>query len=100
MYVGPVRLCAMGGTCVNHSIGAPLLSWKRGHVRPTAIGEVLVERARRLFADAEQALDDIQRQVQGLEGRARLGASTGATARLLPQALEFGVRRARHATCT
>ncbi|WP_321795097.1 LysR family transcriptional regulator [Caballeronia sp. J97] len=69
-------------------IGAPLLSRKRGQVRPSAIGEVLVERARRLLADAEQALDDIQRQVQGLEGRARIGASTGAIAHLLPQALD------------
>ncbi|MBW9103075.1 LysR family transcriptional regulator [Paraburkholderia phenoliruptrix] len=69
-------------------IGAPLLSRKRRQVRPSAIGEVLVERARRLIADAEQALDDIQRQVQGLEGRVRIGASTGAIAHLLPQALE------------
>jgi DNA-binding transcriptional LysR family regulator len=69
-------------------IGAPLLSRKRGQVRPSAIGELLVERARRLLADAEQALDDIERQVQGLEGRARIGASTGAIAHLLPQALE------------
>ena len=73
-------------------IGAPLLSRKRGQVRPSAIGEVLVERARRLLADAEQALDDIGRQVQGLEGRVRLGASTGAIAHLLPQALE-GLRQ-------
>lgn len=69
-------------------IGAPLLSRKRGQVRPSAIGEVLVERARRLLADAEQALDDIQRQVQGLEGRVRVGASTGVIAYLLPQAIE------------
>ncbi|VVD77169.1 LysR family transcriptional regulator [Pandoraea morbifera] len=69
-------------------IGAPLLSRKRAQVRPTAIGEALVTRARRLLADAEQALDDIQRQVEGLEGRVRLGASTGAIAHLLPQALE------------
>lgn len=69
-------------------IGAPLLSRKRGHVKPSAIGEVLVERARRLLADAEQALDDIERQVRGLEGRVRLGASTGAIAHLLPQALD------------
>ncbi|QGZ65111.1 LysR family transcriptional regulator [Paraburkholderia acidisoli] len=69
-------------------IGAPLLLRKRGHVGPTPVGAVLVERARRLLADAEQALDDIQRQVEGLEGRARLGASTGAIAHLLPQALE------------
>ncbi|MBU9260206.1 LysR family transcriptional regulator [Burkholderia multivorans] len=69
-------------------IGAPLLSRKRGHVGPTSIGAVLVERARRLLADAEQALDDVQRQVAGLEGRVRLGASTGVIAHLLPQALD------------
>lgn len=69
-------------------IGAPLLSRKRGHVRPSAIGEMLIGRARRLLADAEQALDDVHRQVQGLAGRVRLGASTGALAHLLPQALE------------
>lgn len=69
-------------------IGAPLLSRKRGQVRPTAIGETLLERARRLLADAEMALDDVQRQVQGLGGRVRLGASTGAIAYLLPQALD------------
>ena len=69
-------------------VGAPLLSRKRGQVQPTAIGQVMVDRARKLLADAEQALDDIQRQVQGLSGRVRLGASTGAIAHLLPQALE------------
>lgn len=69
-------------------IGAPLLSRKRGQIRPSATGELLVERARRLLADAEQALDDVQRQVQGLVGRVRLAASTGAIAHLLPQALE------------
>ncbi|WP_188589136.1 LysR family transcriptional regulator, partial [Achromobacter denitrificans] len=69
-------------------IGAPLLSRRRGQVRPTAIGETLLERARRLLAEADQALEDVQRQVQGLAGRVRLGASTGAIAHLLPQALE------------
>ncbi len=68
-------------------IGAPLLLRRRGQVRPSGIGETLVSRARRLLADAEQALDDIQRQVLGQEGRVRLGASTGAIAHLLPQAL-------------
>lgn len=68
-------------------IGAPLLSRKRGNVRPSPIGEVLVERARRLLAEVESTLDDVSRQVQGLAGRVRLGASTGAIAHLLPQAL-------------
>ncbi|MCO7519231.1 MULTISPECIES: LysR family transcriptional regulator [unclassified Pseudomonas] len=69
-------------------IGAPLLSRTRGQVRPTAIGETLLARARRLLADADQALDEVRRQVQGLTGRVRLGASTGAIAHLLPQALD------------
>ena len=69
-------------------VGARLLSRTRGRVQPSAIGATLVERARALLADAQQALEDVQRQVQGLAGRVRLGASTGAIAQLLPQALE------------
>jgi DNA-binding transcriptional LysR family regulator len=69
-------------------IGAPLLSRARGNVRPSAVGEMLVERARRLLAEVESTLDDVSRQVQGLAGRVRLGASTGAVAHLLPQAVE------------
>ncbi len=69
-------------------IGAPLLVRKRGEVRASGVGEVLVERARRLLADADETLAAVQRQVQGLEGRVRLGASTGAIAHLLPRALE------------
>ena len=68
--------------------GAPLLVRKRGEVTPSGVGEVLIERARRLLADADETLDVVQRQVQGLVGRVRLGASTGAIAHLLPQALE------------
>lgn len=68
-------------------VGAALLSRTRGQIKPTSIGETLVTRARRLLADAEQALEDVRRQAQGLAGRVRLGASTGAIAHLLPQAL-------------
>lgn len=69
-------------------VGGSLLSRTRGRVQPSAIGETLIERARRLLADAEQALEDVKRQVQGLAGRVRLGASTGVIAQLIPQALE------------
>ncbi|MBS1210813.1 MAG: LysR family transcriptional regulator [Proteobacteria bacterium] len=68
-------------------VGATLLTRKRGQVRPTAIGESLVEHARRLLSETERALEDVQRQALGLAGRVRLGASTGAIAHLLPQAL-------------
>ncbi|MBD8124295.1 MULTISPECIES: LysR family transcriptional regulator [Pseudomonas] len=69
-------------------VGGALLSRTRGRIQPTAIGDTLIERARRLLADAEQALEDVERQVQGLAGRVRLGASTGVIAQLLPHALE------------
>ncbi|MDF0729669.1 LysR family transcriptional regulator [Pseudomonas entomophila] len=68
-------------------VGAPLLSRTRGQVRATVIGETLLARARRLLVDADQALDEVRRQVAGLTGRVRLGASTGAIAHLLPKAL-------------
>ncbi|WP_296182982.1 LysR family transcriptional regulator [Pseudomonas sp. UBA1879] len=69
-------------------VGGTLLSRTRGKVQPSAIGETLIERARRLLADAEQALEDVERQLSGLAGRVRLGASTGVIAQLIPQALE------------
>ncbi len=69
-------------------LGAPLLLRQRRRVVPTGIGERLVERGRRLLADADGALDEVARQVEGRAGRVRLGASTGALAWLLPQALE------------
>ncbi|MCC8393675.1 LysR family transcriptional regulator [Paraburkholderia sp. MMS20-SJTR3] len=68
-------------------VGAPLLSRKRGQVRPSAIGETLIGHARQLLSDAEHAFDDVRRQAEGLGGRVRLGASTSAIANLLPQAL-------------
>ncbi|MGX6571333.1 LysR family transcriptional regulator [Cupriavidus necator] len=74
-------------------VGAQLLTRRRGEVRPSSIGETLVDRARRLLADADLALDDVQRQAQGLTGRVRLGASTGAIAHLLPQALAMLAER-------
>lgn len=69
-------------------LGAALLLRQRLRVVPTGIGERLIERARRLLADVDAALDEVTRQVQGRAGRVRVGASTGALAWLLPQALE------------
>jgi DNA-binding transcriptional LysR family regulator len=68
-------------------IGATLLLRQRGGVAPSAAGETLIAHARRLLADAEQAVEDVRRQAQGLEGRVRLGASTNVIAHHLPKAL-------------
>jgi DNA-binding transcriptional LysR family regulator len=68
-------------------VGATLLLRQRGGVSPSAVGETLIAHARRLLADAEQAVEDVRRQAQGLEGRVRLGASTNVIAHHLPKAL-------------
>lgn len=69
-------------------LGVPLLLRTRGRVAPTGPGATLVERARRLLADADDLVDAVRREAQGRAGRVRLGASTGAIAHLLPSALE------------
>lgn len=69
-------------------LGTQLLVRTRGQVAPTGVGSTLIERARRLLAEADDALDAVRRQVVGDGGRVRLGASTGALAHRLPQALE------------
>jgi DNA-binding transcriptional LysR family regulator len=69
-------------------LGAPLLVRARGAVVPTAVGVTLIDRARRLLADADDAWDTVQAQLAGGAGRVRLGASTGVIAHLLPRALQ------------
>lgn len=69
-------------------LGTALLLRQRERVVPTVIGQGLIERATRLLADVDATLEDVARQVEGRAGRVRLGASTGALAWLLPQALE------------
>jgi DNA-binding transcriptional LysR family regulator len=61
-------------------------------VQATALGERFIARARRLLADADEALDEARRQLAGQTGRVRLGASTGAIAQLLPPALDHLAR--------
>jgi DNA-binding transcriptional LysR family regulator len=68
-------------------VGAVLLLRQRGGVAPSAVGETLIAHARRLLAGADQAVEDVRRQAQGLAGRVRLGASTNVIAHHLPKAL-------------
>lgn len=69
-------------------LGAPLLVRGRDGATPTAVGTTLIERARRLLADADDLVEAVRAQIDGRRGRVRLGASTGALARVLPLALE------------
>lgn len=69
-------------------LGAPLIIRGARKVEPTAAGAVLVQRARRLLRDADDAVDAVQRHVAGRVGRVRLGSSTGVLVYLLPQVLK------------
>ncbi|MGJ7509194.1 LysR family transcriptional regulator [Variovorax sp. GT1P44] len=69
-------------------LGARLVVRGSRRVTPTAAGTALVERARRLLRDADDAVDAVRRQAEGRVGRVRLGTSTGVVVELLPQVLE------------
>lgn len=69
-------------------LGGQLLVRGRGPAQATALGEQFIARARRLLADADDAVEDVRRQLAGQTGRVRVGASTGVIAHLLPPALE------------
>lgn len=69
-------------------LGGALLVRGRGPAVPTAMGRVFIARARRLLVEADEAEEEARRHGTGEQGTVRLGASTGAIAHLLPQALE------------
>ena len=68
-------------------LGMPLLLRGRRRATPTAAGRVLVERGTTLLADLDELIAELQLHAKGRRGRVRIGASTGAIAHRLPQAL-------------
>lgn len=68
-------------------LGAQLVLRGSRKVTPTVAGAALVERARRLLRDADDAIEAVRRQADGRVGRVRLGTSTGVLIDLLPQVL-------------
>ncbi len=69
-------------------LGVRLLHRASAGVTATSAGSLLIDKARRLLAEADDLLESVQRQVAARGGRVRLGASTGALAHLLPQVLD------------
>jgi DNA-binding transcriptional LysR family regulator len=69
-------------------LGAELLVRGGKAVQPTPAGALLVERARRLLRDTDEAVDAVKRHTEGRIGRVRLGTSTGVLVYLLPQVLK------------
>ena len=69
-------------------VGMRLLHRAPAGVTATSAGSLLMGKARGLLAEADDLLETVQRQIAARGGRVRLGASTGALAHLLPQALE------------
>lgn len=73
-------------------LGTQLLLRGPRRVQPTPAGDVLLVHARRLLREAEDAVQAVQRQKQGVTGRVRLGTSTGILVYLLPLLLEETAR--------
>src|SRR2546425_884116 len=69
-------------------LGARLLQRNPRRALPTAAGAALIERARRLLKDADDASEQVQRIAAGREGKVRLGTSTGVVVHLLPEVLQ------------
>lgn len=69
-------------------LGTRLLHRAPAGVTMTSAGSLLIDKARRLLAEADDLLQTVERQIASRVGRVRLGASTGALAHLLPRALE------------
>lgn len=69
-------------------LGMRLLHRAPAGVTATSAGSLLIDKARRLLAEADDLVQTVQRQIAARGGRVRLGASTGALAHLLPQALK------------
>jgi len=66
-------------------LGTALVLRGGRRVVPTPAGAVLVERARRLLRDADDAVDAVQRHARGSVGRVRLGAPPRAAGDPPPQ---------------
>jgi len=69
-------------------LGVRLLVRGGGRAAPTSIGQRFVERARRLLADADFAVEEVRDAHAGRGGEVRLGASTSVLVHLLPAVLE------------
>lgn len=69
-------------------LGTPLVLRGGRKVQPTPAGALLVERARRLLRDADEAVLAVRGLAQGRSGRVRLGTSTGLLAFVLPAVLD------------
>src|SRR5689334_9949487 len=68
-------------------LGVQLFERTRRRVALTTAGAELLERARRLLADAEQAVAEVQRVARGETGRVTIGYTSTATHVVLPEAL-------------
>lgn len=75
-------------------LGAPLLERGPRRTVPTAAGAALIEHARRLLKEADDAVETVHRIAQGRAGKVRLGSSTGVIVHLLPQMLALLTQRA------
>ncbi len=78
---------------LERDVGLLLLERTKRHVALTPAGRVLLDDARRLLAQAEEAISDARRAARGETGRLSVGFVGSATYDLLPQVLRVFHRR-------
>lgn len=69
-------------------LGVQLLQRGPRRVTPTSAGAALIERARRLLRDADEAVDAVKRHAAGGVGRVRLGTASNVLMNVLPLVLQ------------
>ena len=67
--------------------GVKLLERGRGGLSPTAAGEILARRARRILRESEELRGELRDCARGWRGALRLPANTAAATEFLPEAL-------------
>ncbi|CAN7303562.1 LysR family transcriptional regulator [Acidovorax sp. LjRoot117] len=70
-------------------LGTTLVVRGRRQASLTAAGQVMVDAGRRLLAAADEAVEQVHRRAQGLQGVVRLATTAGVSAGLLPPLMQW-----------
>lgn len=76
-------------TSVENSLGFPLFERGRQQLTPTYLGEVYLERARKILALGQEFDEQAGRVVSGYQGRLRIGIPIRRSPHLIPSAMKI-----------
>lgn len=74
---------------VEHSLGVTLFERKGRQLVPTYLGEVYLEKARKILALGEEFDDQLDKVINGYQGRIRVGVPLRRSPQLIPSAMKI-----------